>query len=125
MTWNDQFCMAKKRKKNTVIQGNFYERLHFYMDSCAISPTASSFDVVHPYAILIAHKNFPMYQSRVDHSIPTVHKVTKTSSLMIGAGFSLACKMRCTSQSCLKSRTAFGVLRTRCILKCCIFCSNR
>ena len=26
-----------------MIQGNFYERLHFYMDSCAISPTASLF----------------------------------------------------------------------------------
>ena len=24
-----------------MIQGNFYERLHFYMDSCAIRPTAS------------------------------------------------------------------------------------
>ena len=32
---------GKKKKKNTMIQGNFYERLHFYMDSCAISPTAS------------------------------------------------------------------------------------
>ena len=31
----------KQKKKNIVIQGNFYERLHFYMDSCAISPTAS------------------------------------------------------------------------------------
>ena len=40
MTWNSQFCMAKK-KKPTMIHGNFYERLHFYMDSCAISPTAS------------------------------------------------------------------------------------
>ena len=39
MTQNCQFCMAKK--KNTMIQGNFYERLHFYMDSCAISPSAS------------------------------------------------------------------------------------
>ena len=41
---NGQFCMAKKKKKkstHTMIQGNFYERLHFYMDSCAISPTAS------------------------------------------------------------------------------------
>ena len=26
-----------------MIQGNFYERLHFYMDSCVISPTASLF----------------------------------------------------------------------------------
>ena len=26
-----------------MIQGNFYKRLHFYMDSCAISPTASLF----------------------------------------------------------------------------------
>ena len=42
MTRNGQFCMAKK--KNTMIQGNFYERLHFYMDSCAISPTASLFN---------------------------------------------------------------------------------
>ena len=42
MTWNGQFCMAKK-KKNTMIQGNFYGKLHFYMDSCAISPMASLF----------------------------------------------------------------------------------
>ena len=35
-TWNGQFCMAK-------IQGNFYERLPFYMDSCALSPMASLF----------------------------------------------------------------------------------
>ena len=28
---------------NTMIQGNFYERLHLYMDSCAIIPTASLF----------------------------------------------------------------------------------
>ena len=26
-----------------MIQGNFYKRLHFYMDSCAISPMASLF----------------------------------------------------------------------------------
>ena len=26
-----------------MIQGNFYERLHFYMDNCAISPTTSLF----------------------------------------------------------------------------------
>ena len=37
MTWNSQFCVAKKP---IIIQGNFYERLHFHMDSCAISPTA-------------------------------------------------------------------------------------
>ena len=41
MTWNGQFCMAKI--KYTLIQGNFYERLPFYMDSCALSPTASFF----------------------------------------------------------------------------------
>ena len=39
MTQNVQFCMAKI--KYTLIQGNFYERLPFYMDSCALSPTAS------------------------------------------------------------------------------------
>ena len=39
MTWNGQFCMAKI--KYTLIQGNFYERLLFYMDSCALSPMAS------------------------------------------------------------------------------------
>ena len=39
MTRNGQFCMAKI--KYTVIQGNFYERLPFYMDSCALSPTVS------------------------------------------------------------------------------------
>ena len=39
MTRNGQFCMAKI--KYTLIQWNFYERLPFYMDSCALSPTAS------------------------------------------------------------------------------------
>ena len=39
MTWNGQFCMAKI--KYTLIQGNFYERLPFYMDSYALSPMAS------------------------------------------------------------------------------------
>ena len=39
MTQNGQFCMAKI--KHTLIQGNFYERLPFYMDSCALSPMAS------------------------------------------------------------------------------------
>ena len=39
MTRNGQFCMAKM--KYTLIQGNFYERLLFYMDSCALSPMAS------------------------------------------------------------------------------------
>ena len=29
--------------QSSIIQGNFYKRLHFYMDSCAISPTASLF----------------------------------------------------------------------------------
>ena len=40
MTQNGIFCVAKKK---TIWQENFYERLHFYMDSCAISPTASLF----------------------------------------------------------------------------------
>ena len=31
------------QSSNTMIQGNFYKRLHFYMDSCAISPIASLF----------------------------------------------------------------------------------
>ena len=39
MIWNGQFCMAKI--KYTLIQENFYERLLFYMDSCALSPMAS------------------------------------------------------------------------------------
>ena len=39
ITRNGQFCMAKI--KYTLIQGNFYERLPFYMDSCALSPMAS------------------------------------------------------------------------------------
>ena len=39
MTQNGQFCVAKI--KYTLIQGNFYERLPFYMVSCALSPTAS------------------------------------------------------------------------------------
>ena len=41
MTWNGQFCMAKI--KYSLIQENFYERLPFYTDSCALSPTASLF----------------------------------------------------------------------------------
>ena len=41
MTQNGQFCMAKI--KFSLIQGNFYERLPFYMDSCALSPMASLF----------------------------------------------------------------------------------
>ena len=44
MTWNGQFCMAKI--KCTLIQGNFYERLPFYMDSCALSPMASLFTII-------------------------------------------------------------------------------
>ena len=39
MTQKGQFCMAKI--KYTLIQWNFYERLPFYMDSCALSPMAS------------------------------------------------------------------------------------
>ena len=39
MTQNGQFSMAQI--KYTLIQGNFYERLPFYMDSCALSLTAS------------------------------------------------------------------------------------
>ena len=31
------------QSSNTMIQGNFYKRLHFYMDSCVISPMASLF----------------------------------------------------------------------------------
>ena len=44
MTQNGQFCMAKI--KYTLIQGNFYERLLFYMDSCALSPMASLLYVI-------------------------------------------------------------------------------
>ena len=33
------------QKKNTMIQGNFYERLHFSMDSYATSPMASLFSI--------------------------------------------------------------------------------
>ena len=46
MTRNGQFCMAKI--KYTLIQGNFYERLPFYMDSCALSPMASLLTKVCP-----------------------------------------------------------------------------
>ena len=46
-----EYCQKTTRRplavfwqsSNTMIQGNFYKRLHFYMDSCAISPTASLF----------------------------------------------------------------------------------
>ena len=50
MTWNGQFCMAKI--KYTLIQGNFYERLPFYMDSCALSPMAS--------LVVITRNPFPL-----------------------------------------------------------------
>ena len=33
------------QNKITLIQGNFYERLLFYMDSCALSPMASLFQL--------------------------------------------------------------------------------
>ena len=32
-------------ENTTMIQRNYYERLHFYMDSCAISPVDSLFEV--------------------------------------------------------------------------------
>ena len=51
MTQNGQFCMAKI--KNTLIQGNFYERLPFYMDSCALSPIASLLDYIQ--LLMIGH----------------------------------------------------------------------
>ena len=44
MTRNGQFHMAKI--KYTLIQGNFYERLAFYMDSCALSPMAFLFYIL-------------------------------------------------------------------------------
>ena len=48
MTQNAKFCKKKKkkeRKNNTMLQGNFYERLHFSMDSCTIRPMASLFSI--------------------------------------------------------------------------------
>ena len=54
MTWNGQFCMAKI--KYTLIQVNFYERLLFYMDSCALSPMASLFCFPFPTKIIISEK---------------------------------------------------------------------
>ena len=46
-THYDTANTAKKKKKkkhtHTMIQGNFYERLQFSMDSCAISPIAFMF----------------------------------------------------------------------------------
>ena len=32
---------SDEQQKSTKMEGNFYERLHFYMDSCAISYTAA------------------------------------------------------------------------------------
>ena len=43
---SEQPILGGQKKKNTMIQGNFYERLHFYMDSCAISPMASLLDYI-------------------------------------------------------------------------------
>ena len=40
---SEQPILHGKKKINTMTQENFYEKLHFYMDSCAISPTASLF----------------------------------------------------------------------------------
>ena len=51
MTRNGQICMAKI--KYTLIQGNFYERLLFYMDSCALSPMASLFDIQQQFKYLM------------------------------------------------------------------------
>ena len=53
MTRNGQFSMAKI--KYTLIQGNFYERSPFYMDSCALSPMAS---LLTSAGILGQHDNF-------------------------------------------------------------------
>ena len=46
-----EYCQKTTRRplavfwqsSNTMIQGNFYKRLDFYMDSCALSPMASLF----------------------------------------------------------------------------------
>ena len=35
----------QQKKKNTMIQGNFYNGLHFSMDSCGISPMVSLFSI--------------------------------------------------------------------------------
>ena len=59
MTRNGQFCMAKI--KYTLIQGNFYERLPFYMDSCALGPMASLLTkVCPPLNILAEYQQFCM-----------------------------------------------------------------
>ena len=55
-----------KKKKETMIQGNFYERLHFHMDSCAIGPTASLFIITIIIIIIIIifnilKNNFPHF----------------------------------------------------------------
>ena len=56
MTRNGQFSMAKI--KYTLIQGNFYERSPFYMDSCALSPMAS---LLTSAGILGQHDNFARF----------------------------------------------------------------
>ena len=66
-----QPIQQKKKKKNekmTMIQGNFYERLHFSLNSCAISPMASLFS--------IAFMFIPIYR-RLEGNIPPPSEMKK------------------------------------------------
>ena len=68
MTWNGQFCMAKI--KYTLIQGNFYERLLFYMDSCALSPMASLLCFVSYFRGQMISQEDYNFITRLDNSSP-------------------------------------------------------
>ena len=61
-----------------MIQGNFYERLHFSMDSCAINPMASLFS--------IAFMFIPIYL-RLEGNVPPY--CLKMKKLDLGQGDSL------------------------------------
>ena len=62
----------KERKNNTMLQGNFYERLHFSMDSCTIRPMASLFSIAFMFIPIFlrlegmphANKKLEMWQKK-------------------------------------------------------------
>ena len=71
MIQNSQFY---KKNENTMIQGNFYERLHFARNSCAISPMASLFS--------IAFMFIPIYL-KLEGNVPPPPEMKK---LILGQG---------------------------------------
>ena len=81
------------QSSNTMIQGNFYERLHFYMDSCAISPTASLLGSVS----LISHKS----NNRCIYNHPST-----TEKDTLPTGLITSCTLMCLFHSSVESISA-------------------